>query len=306
MFKNILVPLDGSSRAERILPHASQLAGHFKDGLVLVHVIEPNIDFYSSQYPHKFEMIEDFSQQIDQAKAYLIELKDQLEEKDCHVETEVAHGNVVGTILRLAKKYDSGLIAMASHGRTGLSRVFYGSVTAGVLHQVNRPLLIIRSQDEQEKERKIEHVYKKILIPLDGSKRAERILQYAEQLALGFGSSVILLRIVELIGKSSSPYATLSGFEIDNLDQRLDGAKSYLSAIQGEFREKDIQSKVVIKKGPVVWWICNVAMDEEVDLIAMASHGRTGLERVFYGSIAAGVLHQVDRPLLLIRARSSL
>ena len=306
MFKNILVPLDGSKRAERILPHAAQLAGHFNNELILVHVIEPNIDFYSSQYSHKFEMIEDFSQQIDQAEAYLIELKDQLDEKDCHVETEVVHGNVVGTILRLAKKYDSGLIAMASHGRTGLSRVFYGSVTAGVLHQVNRPLFIIRSQDEQEKERKDEHIYKKILVPLDGSKRAERILHHVEQLALRFGSIVILLRIVELIGKSSSPYATLSGFEIENLDQRFDGAESYLSAIQGEFREKDIQSKVVIKKGPVVWWISNVALDKDVDLIAMASHGRTGLERVFYGSIAAGVLHQVDRPLLLIRARSSL
>ena len=74
-------------------------------------------------------------------------------------------------------------------------------------------------------------------------------------------------------------------------------------AIQREFYKKGIQAKTIVQKGDVVKWISNVAISEDVDLIAMASYGRTGLERVFYGSVAAGVLHQVDRPLLLIRAR---
>jgi nucleotide-binding universal stress UspA family protein len=303
MYKNILVPLDGSKRAERILPHAVHLAGRFNAGLILVHVVEPHIDFYSSLNSHKFEEIEDLSQQIKQAKAYLNELKDQLEAEGHQVENQVVHGNVVRTILRMARKFDSDLIAIASHGRTGLSRVFYDSIAAGVLHQVNRPLLIIRAEDDEEQEWKDVNMYKNILIPLDGSKRAERILPHVEQLALHFGSSVILLRIVELIGKSSRPHATLSGFELENVEQRFDGAKSYLAAIRGEFREKGVKAKAVINKGPVVKWICDVASSEDVDLIAMASHGHTGLERVFYGSVAAGVLHQVDRPLLLIRTR---
>jgi len=305
MYKNILVPLDGSKCAERILPHAVHLAGRFNDGLILVHVIEPHIDYYVSQNSHKFEEIKDLSQQIKQAKAYLIELKDQLEAEGHHVEDQVVHGNVVRTILRMARKLDSDLIAMASHGRTGLSRVFYGSVAAGVLHQVNRPLFIIRAEDDEEQEWMDVNMYKNILVPLDGSKRAERILHHVEELAFRFGARVVLLRIVELIGKSSRSHATLSGFELENVAQRFDGAKSYLAAIRGEFREKGIKAKAVIKKGPVVRWICDVASSEDVDLIAMASHGHTGLERVFYGSIAAGVLHQVDRPLLLIRSRDN-
>lgn len=252
MYKNILVPLDGSKRAERILPHAVNLAGHFNDGLILVHVVEPHNDFYGSQNSHKFEAFDDLSQQIKQAKAYLIELKDQLEAEGHHVEDQVVHGNVVRTILRMAKKFDSGLIAMASHGRTGLSRVFYGNVAAAVLHQVNRPLFIIRAEDDEEQEWNDVNMYKNILVPLDGSKRAERILPHVEELALRFGSSVILLRIVELIGKSSPLHATLSGFEIENVEQRFDGARSYLAAIQGVFRKKGIQAKAVIKKGPVV------------------------------------------------------
>ena len=71
-----------------------------------------------------------------------------------------------------------------------------------------------------------------------------------------------------------------------------------------EFREKGIASKVIVERGSVVKSIITAAENEDVDLIAFASHGRTGLQRVFYGSVAAGVLHQVDRPLLIIRARS--
>ena len=79
-------------------------------------------------------------------------------------------------------------------------------------------------------------------------------------------------------------------------------AKDYLAGLKEEFREKDIPAKLFVEEGPVVGSIISVAEREGVDLIAMASHGRTGLSHVFYGSVAAGVLHLVNRPLLLIRA----
>jgi nucleotide-binding universal stress UspA family protein len=85
----------------------------------------------------------------------------------------------------------------------------------------------------------------------------------------------------------------LRGEEVDN----------YLAGWQGEFREKGIEARRMVERGPVVETIINVAKREGADLIAMASHGRTGLERVFYGSVAVGVLHHVDRPLLLVRSR---
>ncbi len=148
-------------------------------------------------------------------------------------------------------------------------------------------------------------MYKTIVVPLDGSKRAERILPHVEELAYRFEASVVLLRIVELVGNSSRPNDSLSFYDLEYVEQRFDEAKSYLAAIQGEFCEKGIQAKTIVQKGDVVKWISDVARSEDVDLIAMASYGRTGLERVFYGSVAAGVLHQVDRPLLLIRARGN-
>ena len=148
-------------------------------------------------------------------------------------------------------------------------------------------------------------MYKSILAPLDGSKQAERILPHVEELALRFGAEVIFIRVVEPLVSTISIHGSSPEMYIDMVDDLYNEAKAYLTALKGEFREKGISVKTIVRKGTVVNNIISVSESEDVDLIAMASHGRTGLERVFYGSVAAGVLHQVDRPLLLIRARGN-
>ena len=80
-------------------------------------------------------------------------------------------------------------------------------------------------------------------------------------------------------------------------------AESYLNSMKGEFREKGIDAKTCVVGGSVVRQIIDCALKENTDLVAMASHGRTGLARAFYGSVTAGVLNLIDRPLLIIRAR---
>ena len=87
------------------------------------------------------------------------------------------------------------------------------------------------------------------------------------------------------------------------LEERIEEVESYLAALQGEFREKGIKGRTSVGEGPIVEAIISVAEREGADLIALASHGRTGLSQVFYGSVAAGVLHRVDRPLLLVRSQ---
>jgi nucleotide-binding universal stress UspA family protein len=147
-------------------------------------------------------------------------------------------------------------------------------------------------------------MYNTILVPLDGSRRAERILPYVEKLALGFDSKVVFLQVVEANFSYRSPYTyyTDAGLEKAERERIREEATSYLGSLQGEFRKKSIQARFLVLDGSVVRTIIEVAEREGADLIAMASHGRTGLARVFYGSVAAGILHQIDRPLLLIRA----
>jgi nucleotide-binding universal stress UspA family protein len=145
-------------------------------------------------------------------------------------------------------------------------------------------------------------MYKKILVPLDGSERAESILFPVEGLARNLDAEIILLRVfvtdfsqVDYYGHDPVYYEAIrKGCKEEILN--------YLNDIKKKRLGKGLQVSVHAEEGPVVRTILDVAQRENVDLIAMASHGRTGLARVFYGSVAAGVLHQVDRPLLLIRA----
>jgi nucleotide-binding universal stress UspA family protein len=145
-------------------------------------------------------------------------------------------------------------------------------------------------------------MYQSILIPLDGSKRAERILTHIDPLARHFNSRLILLRVVEPDLGGGGTQGTPAEFFLQAYDRNLDDAKAYLSGLQGEFRSRGMQARTLVERGPVVSTIIRIARQEEADLVAMASHGRTGLSRAFYGSVAAGVLHRIDRPLLLVRA----
>ncbi len=99
----------------------------------------------------------------------------------------------------------------------------------------------------------------------------------------------------------SSEYIAIKSWELPSAFGKKQ-AFAKLDLLAGEFREKGIDAEAHVTAGPVVRDIVDMAMAEDVDLIAMSSHGRTGLSRVFYGSVAAGVLHQIDRPILMIRS----
>ena len=146
-------------------------------------------------------------------------------------------------------------------------------------------------------------MYQKILVPLDGSKRAERILPYVEELSNKFGSRLVLLQVIEPSVVLAAPYDMGHYYDINQIERITEEAKVYLRGLQGELQAKGIDAETLIDNGPVVTCILEEAVRKNVDLIAMASHGRTGLARAFYGSVAAGILHQADRPLLLVRAQ---
>ncbi len=151
-------------------------------------------------------------------------------------------------------------------------------------------------------------MYKKILVPLDGSPRAEKILPHVEALATQNKAKVVLLQVVEPASAEFTPSLNMmvTPQELDlywkSLQAAEQAAKEYLKKKVADLEKKKIGAEGMVKRGEAVTSIIEVAKKEKVDLIAMASHGRTGLSRVFYGSVANGLLHKVDRPLLLIRA----
>jgi nucleotide-binding universal stress UspA family protein len=146
-------------------------------------------------------------------------------------------------------------------------------------------------------------MYNTILVPLDGSQRAERILPHVQALAQKFGSRLFLLQVVEPIVVGVSPYDAGSLYVADEINRRTEEAKQYLARLQDQLRGQGVEVQTQVEYGPVVSTILELADEHNVDLIAMASHGRTGLARVFYGSVAAGILNRAERPLLVIRAQ---
>lgn len=147
-------------------------------------------------------------------------------------------------------------------------------------------------------------MYKSILVPLDGSKRAEAILPHVENMASRYGARIIFLQVLQPLCDYQFG-ATPANLYQDVFEHNVKDANLYLSRWVGEFREKGLKADKVIEQGSIVETIIRVADKENANLIAVASHGLTGLSRVFYGSVSAGLLNRVDRPLLLIRSRGA-
>ena len=147
MYNTVLVPLDGSQRAEVILPQVENLALQFKSKVILLQVVEPPIYPAQGGPDGRHEYLIEFKQKQDETTAYLVGIQQGIQNKGIGASCVVEQGAVVETIISVAQREKADLIAIASHGRSGLSRVFYGSVAAGVLQKIDRPLLVIRTRN---------------------------------------------------------------------------------------------------------------------------------------------------------------
>ena len=147
MYRTILVPLDGSKRAERILPHAGSLAKHYRSEIVFLKVEEEPVLLGWDEVVDQSKAHTESEARRKQNESYLMEQKDNFQKEGIETQIRIAYGPVVKAIVNTANEIDSDLIALASHGLSASPRMSYGSVAAGLLQAIDRPLFIIRSQD---------------------------------------------------------------------------------------------------------------------------------------------------------------
>ena len=143
-------------------------------------------------------------------------------------------------------------------------------------------------------------MYKRILVPLDGSALAEAALQHAESIAQHFDADVVLLRVVVSPYAIVAPDLVLAGSEVDQ-KQFIAQAEGYLQGVAGRLRGKGLRVKTAVGEGPVAESILEHAKKEHGELIVMSTHGRGGVSRWVYGSVADRVLQAAPCPILLIR-----
>jgi len=145
-------------------------------------------------------------------------------------------------------------------------------------------------------------MYRTILVPLDGSKRAEAILSHVELIAKQNNAEVIFLKVEEEpIMLHRDEVIDIETYHV-KIEKQKENSRTYLTALQNRFSELGIQAEIRLLYGSVVKSILKIAADTGTDLIAMATHGWSGLARVSYGSVAAGVLQAAEIPILLIRS----
>jgi len=149
MYRTILVPLDGSNRAERALPHAEGLARSFGARVVLIRVVDPRAAMLGHEGNNTSLHLAEFRHRAGEAEEYLESIRQLLAKRSVEVMTRLAYGDVVDSIIAAAREMDVGLIVITSHGRRGMARVFYGSIAAGILQRVDRPLLVIRARRDE-------------------------------------------------------------------------------------------------------------------------------------------------------------
>lgn len=301
MLRNVLVPLDGSPLAERALPIALDLARRSGAAVHLVRAQLPLALVASTPDGMITADLLEVEQSLHERALNYVSEKAVALHKDWAVPVHghFGDGNASAVITKWADDVEADLIVMTTHGVGGFAPGWLGSVADGVIRHSHRPVLVLPENDEHQGE---PFVPRSILVPLDGSAEALAVLPMVRQLALLFGASVQLIRVI-------APYVPGFGALPDTverpdpfgIDQESAEAKRELDEHAASLEQSGIKVSAVVK---VQQSTARVLLDHiketSPDLLAMATQGR-GFSRFFLGSIADKLLRAAQRPTLILR-----
>lgn len=299
-FKHFLVPLDGSPMAEAALPVAIGLARPFGAAITLLHTQERSAPRTVHGEPHL--------RNPESAAAYLAEVAARWKTDgvalDWHVHS-VEEGNVAQSIVDHAVEVGADLIVLTTHGHGGLRDLIFGSIAQQVLRRGNTPTLIVRPPADGQL---APYHVRSILVPLDGTPEAESALDLADEIIRATAASLVLASVIPTLGTATgdlaasatfSPTATAAVLDLSQAD-----AGHYLDEKAARLRQEGWEVHTVVARGKTAQQLALVADQNQVNLIILATHGRSGLEGTFNGSLAPRLLAEFHQPVLLVRITS--
>lgn len=310
MYTQILTPLDGSQLSEQVLPYVRSLANNLSLPITLLLAVEPEHPSVGRILNPSLHLYETHFHRGSHAQAYLERIAGQLREEGLSVITTVPHREPSAAIVEEAAKDPGALIAMSSHGRSGLARWWMGSIADRVLHTAENPLLIIRSRADAPGGHS---ALGRLVAPVDGSELAEQSLPHAAYLASAMNLPVDLVRIT----LSEAEYYQAMSMDVrvlppslpsfQTIAESLDGeAYTYLGSIKARLLGQGVPSvQERVLQGLPADSIVDLASAGGNSLVVMTTHGRSGVGRMILGSVAERVVRQSDGPVLLIRAAHS-
>jgi nucleotide-binding universal stress UspA family protein len=305
MERRILVPLDGSALSETALPHAIAMARATSSALALLRVVPSpgTIERRSAPAGAAVTQPRGTEREFQLARAYLREIAGHLRGDGFEVSTQILEGNPAAEIIEYSRNDATvAMVAMATHGRSGIGRWVFGSVAEKVLHAATKPLLLVHAPAAPP--RVLPRIaYHTILVPLDGSPFADQALGLAQEMAQDTQARLLLVAVVP--PNEDLDVAEAGMVPLWVMEKRQGAVFAVEHALVDDVQKlaaTGLDVRMKIAHGRPAEEILKVAAHEQADLIVMATHGRGGLARLWMGSVASRVVQSTTGAVLLLRA----
>lgn len=295
MYDHILLPVDGSEEAKRAARYGLKLAQTVGATVTILHVVEQKSLYLTKTDDEKTRLRE-------RGEEILAEIEELASEIGQSITTELREGKPAVQICEYASKQDTALIVMGRQGETGLGKRLLGGVTERVLHRGDIPVLVVPDGDRTMKD---EIEWSRILLPTDGSENAEEATQHGVTVAQHSGATIHILNVVDL--QAAGGVFNAGGLEKEFVQRLEERGKEAVNRIAKEVEEtaSDLDVEMAVKRSTsfdgVVAGLREYAMDNQIDLIVMGSHGRSTVERQLLGSVTSTLLRTADVPILVVK-----
>jgi len=278
--KEMIIPLDGSAEAEITLPYGLALAQRLGAQLYIISVDEGAADT-----PNLY-------------RSYLQHLDERLKAKYPGLpawQTRLQSGKATDEILRFVQEHEADLVILSAHGASGRGADQLGKVAKGILTGTKRPVLLIKSPPPDTGP-----LIRKILVPLDGSGIGQAAMDLVTILAPAFGAEVVLIQVVEPVRYLPSVNG-MGAYTLPIDDAEIEADATALLNRRAEgLRQAGITVSTAVKTGAASELIMKYARENNVDLIAMSTHGLSGLTRLVFGSVTEKILQYGTLPVLVV------
>jgi nucleotide-binding universal stress UspA family protein len=302
MFDTILVPLDGSQMADCVMPHVAAIASPFNAEVTLLRILEKNQMVSSTQL---FDLL---NWQINKTRAalYLEKIKDLFQGFGIQAKAVVLEGLVAEGIAEYAQQQRMKLIVLSSHGRGGLTQWGISSITQKIVLIAQTSLLIVRAHQYgiYSDKLSIAPLYKNILVPLDGSQRAENVLPVVKQLAQFHGAQVHLVHVVQTPEMARQMPLALEDIELAArvVERNREEAENYLEHLKSRSYLKDIDVRLhLITSENATVALHQLEEQERIDFVTLNAHGYSGHHQWPYGSLVNHFILYGKAPLLIVQ-----
>lgn len=295
MVRRILVPLDGSGLAEACLPYVQAIARSFEARVLLLRVLAPGSD------PDGERSHLAWRSARAEAESYLDEVGARFGEEEISSESRLASGRASEEILAVARSWEADVIVLTTHGRGGTASFGLGGTAHKVLSAASTSVLLVRIATDSMEPRPFEGL-RRILVPVDGSARAQWAVCLAVGVARANDAELLLLQVIprpELL-RDESGAGESAAEEIVERNRRE--AERQLAALERQLAAPDLPVRTRVRVAPnVPRAIDEVAVEESASLVVCAAHGRSGHEAWPYGTVAGALLDHGHAPILVFQ-----